>query len=70
MEKLAENLKRIRQERGMTQAQVAKRIPVDRTTYTKYENGIAEPHLGNLVKLCDVLQVSPNELLGWESEKR
>ena len=68
MKVLAENLKRIRKERGMTQEQVAKMIPVDRTTYTKYESDVAEPHLANLLRLCDVLQTTPNDLLGREPE--
>jgi len=65
MKQLAENLKRIRKERGRTQAWVAERIHIDRSTYTKYETGAAEPPLETCIYLCIVLDTTPNELLGW-----
>ena len=68
MKTFAENLRRYRKVCGLTQAQVARRIQVDRTTYTKYESGAVEPSIATLRTLCDVLQVTPNDLFGWESE--
>ena len=68
MKMVAENLRRYRKALDLTQAQVAQRIQVDRTTYTKYESGAVEPSIATLRTLCNVLQVTPNDLFGWESE--
>ena len=65
MKQLAENLKRIRSERGKTQAWVAQMVHIDRSTYTKYETGSADPSLDMCLRLSRVLNTSPNELLGW-----
>ncbi len=62
----AERLRAARQERGLTQAQVANAIAVVRTTYTKYETDVTAPPPEILVALCRYLQVSADYLLGLE----
>lgn len=65
IENIATNLKRYRKAKRWTQDKVAKRIHVDRSTYTKYESGSAVPSLDTCIRLCLALDVSPNELMGW-----
>ena len=36
VEKIADNLKALRKKKGWSQAKVAERVPIDRTTYCKY----------------------------------
>ena len=57
---------RLRQHReacALSQKQVADALNIERSTYTKYETGAAEPNLNTLVKLAAIYNVSPTELL-------
>ncbi len=69
MVEFGRRLKAARKALRLSQEQVASRIAVHRTTYTKYETGVVEPPYSTLVSLCDVLQVTPNDLLGWKTQK-
>ncbi len=59
-------LKEYRDERGFTQQEVADLINLNRTTYTKYETGVSEPSYEIFLKICEVLEVKPNDLLAVE----
>lgn len=69
MKIFAENLRKYRTEQGLTQKKVAQAICVDRTTYTKYENGVTVPAMDTFLLLCRALQASPNQLFGWDVEE-
>ena len=64
---IAENLRKRRKEKGWSQRHVADRIHVDRTTYSKYESGKTDPPLEKCIFLCIVMDMSPNQLMGWGS---
>ena len=64
---IADNIKRIRELRNMTQEQLAEEAGVDRVTVARYESGKMSPSSRTIVKLADALRVTPNKLLG-ESE--
>jgi transcriptional regulator with XRE-family HTH domain len=53
-----------------SQADVARAIGVDRTTYSKYETGDSEPDLENVRKLADFYDVTVDYLLGREDSSR
>lgn len=59
-----EQLKFFRKRLHWTQADVASRIGVDRSTYTKYENGQSEPSLDIIQRLADLFDVSIDTLIG------
>lgn len=59
-----EQLKFFRKRLHWTQADVASRIGVDRSTYTKYENGQSEPSLDMIQRLADLFDVSIDALIG------
>lgn len=61
-----ENLRRLRLEQGLTQAQLAKSIGVGQSTLNYWENGKSDITSYYIVKLCEVLKVSSDELLGIE----
>lgn len=65
----AERLKKLRLDRGMTQAEVAKLIGVERVTYLKYENGENKP-VRKLKELSNIFGVSIDYLLGNNEESR
>ena len=60
---LGENLRQLRQTRGLTQGQVAASADLPRPTYAHLETGDANPTLVVLVRVASALQVSVEELL-------
>jgi len=60
---LSENLKTLRKSRGLTQAEFAQRIGVNRSVIGAYEEGRAEPKLQTLQSICHFFQISVDELL-------
>jgi DNA-binding XRE family transcriptional regulator len=57
------NLKALRIRSGATQADMADTLGIPRSTYSAYENGIAEPNLDTLVKLQDHFNIGADVLL-------
>jgi len=61
------NLKLKRVMKGLTQEQMAERLEIKVRRYAYWENG-TEPGMGMLVRICDELDTTPNELLGYDKE--
>lgn len=61
---LAANLRRLREERGLSQQQMAGLSGVPRPTWASLESGSANPTLAVLSKVAAALQVSIEELIG------
>ena len=62
-----EQLKILRKREGMTQAEVALKLGVDRSTYAKYESGQSEPNFEMLQKLASLYGASVDFLIGGTS---
>ena len=62
------NLKGLRSQRKETQAEVAKILGIDRTTYAKYESGASEPSFEMLQKLARHFSVSVSFLMGADDK--
>ena len=60
---LGEKIKKYREEKKMTQVEVADVLGVKPATISKYEAGILEPNIESLKKLAELLEVSVDELL-------
>ena len=60
---LADNIKAIREARGLSQQQIAKTAGIPRATWTHLESGAANPTLAVLIKAANALQVRLDELL-------
>jgi XRE family transcriptional regulator, regulator of sulfur utilization len=60
---LADNLRTIRQTRGLSQEQIAKSAGIPRATWTHLESGAGNPTLAVLVKVAAALEVRLDELL-------
>ncbi|HSP80715.1 MAG TPA: helix-turn-helix transcriptional regulator [Myxococcaceae bacterium] len=52
---------------GLTQEDVAERMELASEVYGRLERGRMLPSLPTLMRLCLVLRVEPNELLGFDS---
>lgn len=57
-------LKELREKRGLSQAAVADFIGISRQMYNKYENGDVEPSLKAVKSLCELYNITYQELLG------
>lgn len=55
-------LRKLRLEKGLTQAELAKKAGVSEISIRKYEDGSRNPKIQTLIKLADALQVSLSEL--------
>jgi transcriptional regulator with XRE-family HTH domain len=64
--RFAKRLKSMRIENGYQRARYfAKSLGIEENRYTRYERAEVEPSLTLIHKICEVLRVSPNELLGF-----
>lgn len=64
METLEQRIKRLREERKLSQQQVADKVHVSRVAVTKWESGqTANLKLGNLLGLCELFGVSVEYLI-------
>ena len=64
---IAEKIKRLREARGWTQAELARRLGVTRNGVNSWEQGLSMPSPACLVELAKVFSVSTDYLLGVES---
>ena len=62
-QKLGENLKRIRTEKGISQGDIARALEVDKSFVSNIENGKTNPTLATIVKIAKAIGVSVDELL-------
>src|ERR1700712_4488742 len=60
---LADNIKALRESRGLSQQQIAKAAGIPRATWTHLESGGANPTLAVLIKVANALQIRVDELL-------
>ena len=65
----AKRLKSMRMQSGFQRARYfAKSLGIEENRYTRYERAEVEPSLTLIHKICEVLRVSPNELLGFPEQ--
>ena len=64
---IGRRIKRLREDLGLTQEDVAKKVGVATQTIYKYENEIVTNiPLDKLEKIAAVLNTSPSYLMGWD----
>lgn len=61
---LADRLKELRKEKGMTQKEVAEKINISQSAYAFYETAKKEPKIETLKKIADLFKVSLDYLTG------
>lgn len=57
------NLRNARREKGMTQAELAEIIGVNKSVIGQYETERAEPKISTLKKICKALECSADKLI-------
>ena len=58
-----ENLRQIRRIRDLTQAEVSEKINITKSGYANWEQGASEPNIDSIKKLCQVFNITADELL-------
>ncbi len=64
MNKFAERLKYLRNEKGIGQVPLANQLGVSKSTISLWENGLREPTLSNIIAIAEFFQVSTDYLTG------
>lgn len=62
------NLKFLRQERGLGQVELAKQLGMSKGIISLWENGLREPNLSSLVTIARFFHISLDELVGLEQK--
>lgn len=61
-EVVGKNLKQARRDKGLTQKEVAERLNMTQQQYSRFENGVFELNYRQIVDLCDLYDICPNDL--------
>ncbi len=63
---VAERIKYLREQKGLTQADLAKQLGITRSSVNAWEMGISVPSTQYIVELSNIFKVSTDYLLGVE----
>ena len=61
--KIGEKIRNAREDLGLSQDDVSRRIPMNQSSYSKIERDIQEPNLEQLKRICQILNLDPRYLL-------
>lgn len=70
MQVLSKRIRELRQERNMTQHELAAMLHVHRATVAGYETKDRQPHFDTVVQIANIFEVTTDYLLGRTDEKR
>ena len=65
---LGKKIKELRKLKKYSQQEMADLLEIKKITYFKYENGEIEVPLSKLLKISEILNTTPNDLLGFKKE--
>lgn len=64
---ISDKIKRLREQKGLTQTELAKMLGITRSSVNAWEMGISVPSTQYIVELATIFKVSSDFLLGLES---
>lgn len=64
------NLKKLRQQNGMSQEKLAQQFHITQQAVYKYESGISQPDIERLMEFADFFQTSVDYLIGYTDDPR
>ncbi len=64
--KVGNNIKEARKIKGLTQKEVAQILHMTQQQYSRFENGIFELNYQQIIEICKLLNLCPNELFDFE----
>lgn len=65
MKRYNEIIQELREDRDYTQEKIAKILNTSQSNYSKYEKGIIQPSIDQIIKLCIFYNISPEYILGF-----
>ncbi len=65
--KIGENLKEARKFKGLTQREIAAMLFMTQQQYSRFENGVFELNYEQILKICGILEITPNELFDTQN---
>lgn len=68
-ESFGRRLRALTLRQGLTDSELASRLDISTARYGHYARGRSEPNLAMLHAICGVLDLSPNELLGYGADR-
>ena len=60
------NIKEARKLKGLTQSQVAQIFRMTQQQYSRFENGVFELNYEQIIKICELLDLTPNEIFDFD----
>lgn len=67
---ISQTLKRLRENIGYTQQQVADALSIERSTYAYYETGKTNPDINTIIKLSKIFNVSYTDIFEEEEQRQ
>jgi len=67
---IGNRLKQLRRSKRMTQEELAKIVSVSASSIQKWEQDIADPNTGTLIKIAETFNCSLDYLFGFQDDKR
>ena len=68
--KTGQFIKACRKEKALTQREVAEKLNISEKTVSKWETGNGLPEVGFMLPLCNLLEISVNELIQEKAEAK
>jgi len=59
---IGNNLKQARKDKNLTQKEVASILKMTQQQYSRFENGVFELNYAQIIALCDLYDICPNDL--------
>ena len=60
--KVGDNIKRARKLKNLTQKEMAEKLNMTQQQYSRFENGVFELNYSQLIAVCEILDITPNEI--------
>ena len=64
--KVGENLKQARKDKGYTQKEIASILRMTQQQYSRFENGVFELNYEQILTLCKIYDITPNDVFSIE----
>ena len=65
---IADKIKKLRKDNNMTQEDLADKLNVSRQTVSKWETNVGVPDIDNIKAICNLFNISTDELLDYNNE--
>ena len=66
---IKKRIKELRKEKGLTQKQLAKLLNKSETGFASWEQGLSEPGISDIRKMCEIFNVSADYFLGLNDDE-